>query len=100
VLPPALWGDPSVVKERLGSAVKELVFDRGRMAVPALSPQHFRDHFERTAGPVRKLVEMLSTSDPAKLAAFRAEYETLLADYYEDNVVRQDYLLTRAVKVA
>ena len=96
---PTLWGDPAVVKERLGNAIKDLVFDRARMTVPALSPQHYREHFERTAGPVRKLVEMLSGSDPAKLAAFRGEYEALMADYYEDNIVRQDFLLTRAVKV-
>lgn len=98
VAPPPLWGDPTVVKERLGSAVKDLVFDRGRMTVPALSPQHYRAHFERTAGPVRKLVEMLSGTDPARLEVFRAEYEALLAEYFEDNIVRQDYLMTRATK--
>ncbi len=99
VSPPPLWGDPNFVKERLGSAVKDIVFDRGRMNVPALSPQHYRANFERTAGPVRKLVEMLSGTDPARLEQFRADYEALLPDYYEDNIVRQDYLMTRATKV-
>jgi hypothetical protein len=32
------------------------------------------------------------------LAAFRAEYEALIAEYFEENTVRQDYLLTRATK--
>ncbi|MGD9723482.1 MAG: class I SAM-dependent methyltransferase [Pirellulales bacterium] len=97
--PPPLWGDPRIVAERLADAVKEIVFDRGTMRVPTLSPQHFRTTFERTAGPVIKVVEALSGSDPAKLAAFRKEYEALVAEYCEDNTVRQDYLLTRAVKV-
>lgn len=98
VMPPPLWGDPNMVRERLGSAVKEIHFDRQRMSAPALSPQHFRNMIERTAGPIVRLVETLSASDPAKLAAFRREYEALVAEYHEDNLVRQDYLLTRAIK--
>ncbi len=54
--------------------------------------------FERTAGPVIKLVESLRTADPAKLASFRTECEALAAEYFEDNVLRQGYLLTRAIK--
>ena len=98
VSPPPLWGDPNVVVERLGSAVKGLTFDRARMLVPTLSVQHYRIHLEQTAGPVIKLVANLSEKDPAKLAAFRKEYEALASDYFEDNVIHQDYLLTRAQK--
>jgi SAM-dependent methyltransferase len=97
--PPPLWGDPKIVAERLGAAVKDVVFDRKTMWVPALSPQHFRTNFEKTAGPVIKVVESLAASDPQKLVAFRGEYEALIAEYYAENTVRQDYLLTRAVKV-
>ena len=39
VAPPPVWGDPNVVRERLGSRVRDIVFDRARMSVPALSPQ-------------------------------------------------------------
>ena len=99
VSPPTQWGDLRIVTERLGSAVKDLVFNRGSMLVPALSPQHFREAIERTAGPVIKMVESLSASDPAKLAAFRREYEILAAEYLEENIIRQDYLLTRATKI-
>jgi SAM-dependent methyltransferase len=99
VPPPAKWGDPGIMAQRLGRAVRDVVFDRGRVHTPALSPQHFRMNIERTAGPVIKVVESLSASDPAKLAAFRNEYEALVAEYHEDNLVRQDYLLTRALKV-
>jgi SAM-dependent methyltransferase len=98
VAPPSQWGDPGIVTQRLGNAVQHVVFDRGTMRVPALSPQHFRRNIERTVGPIVKLVETLSASDPARLAAFRSEYDAVLADYYDDNTVRQDYLLTRAVK--
>jgi SAM-dependent methyltransferase len=98
IAPPMLWGDPNVVRERLGSTVKQLTFDRATMQVPALSVQHFRKTIEQTAGPVTKLVEFLSASDPGKLNAFRSEYDALIAEYFEDNMVRQDYLLTRAIK--
>jgi SAM-dependent methyltransferase len=97
--PPGLWGDPNVVRERLGSAVKDLVFDRGTMSVPTLSPAHHRETTERTAGPIVRIVEMLGASDPARLAELRREYEAIVSEYLSDNVVRQDYLLTRAIKI-
>lgn len=96
--PPTEWGDPTIVRERLGGAVKDLAFDRRVLHAPALSPQHHRDMTERTAGPVLKLVEALSGADPGKLAAFRQEYEKIAADYFEGNVVRQGYMMTRATK--
>jgi SAM-dependent methyltransferase len=98
VSPSPQWGDVAIVRERLGSAVKDILFDRACMLFPALSVQNYRDHIERTASPMLKLVESLGTSDPARLAQFRREYETLIAPYFEDNIVRQDYLITRAVK--
>jgi len=100
VSPPPQWGDVAVVRERLGAAVKDIVFDRGCMLVPALTLANYRDHIEHTAGPMLKLVEMLGASDPARLAQFRREYEALAAPYYADNIVRQDYLMTRAVKLS
>jgi len=98
VAPPPLWGEPRVVQERLGAAVRHLRFDRRTMIVPALSVQHQRESFERTAGPVVKLVEMLS-AEPATLAAYRRECEDLLAEYLDGNTIRQGYLMTRAIKV-
>jgi SAM-dependent methyltransferase len=99
VSPPPLWGDPSFVRERLGAAVRDIGFDRATILVPTLSPQHHRMNMERTAGPVLKLVESLTRSDPPRLAAFRREYDALAAEYFEHNVVRQDYLMTRAAKI-
>jgi SAM-dependent methyltransferase len=99
VAPPTQWGDPAIVTGRLDTAVKDVVFDRGTMLVPALSPQHLRTRAEKTLGPLIKLVETLSATDPTKLAALRREYENLVAEYYHDNTIRQDYLLTRAIKI-
>jgi len=98
ISPPPQWGDPNSVRERLGNAVSDIVFDRDRMLFPALSLQHYRALIERTAGPMLKLVETLSGSDPARLAQFRREYDAMIQPYFEDNIVRQDYLLTRATK--
>lgn len=99
VAPPPLWGDPNIVRERLGEAVKDIVFDRGCMLVPALSVAHHNAHIERTAGPILKLVEMLGSTDPARLEEFRRESDAMVAEYFEDNVIRQDYLMTRATKI-
>lgn len=99
VAPPPLWGDPNVIRERLGQAVRDLTFDRGLMSAPALSLQHYRVSMEQAGGPVRKLVESLTVEDPVKLAACRRELEAIAAEYFDDNIVRQDYLMTRATKV-
>jgi SAM-dependent methyltransferase len=95
---PPLWGDPSIIRERLGTAVTDITFDRGRMLVPALSAKHHCTTMERVAGPLLRAVELLA-SDPARLAEFRREAEALVAEYFEDNLVHQDYLMTRAIKL-
>jgi hypothetical protein len=99
VSPPPQWGDPNIVRQRLGAAVKDIVFDRATMLIAALSAQHNRSVMERAAGPMVKLVQSLTASDPAKLAAFRSEYDAIFNEYFEENVLRQDYLITRATKV-
>ena len=99
ISPPVQWGDPNVVRERLGSAVKDLMFHRERMHLPTLSVQHYSLFMERNFRQVTNLLQALDASDPAKAAAFRREMEELIVPYFEDNVVRQDYLITRAVKV-
>lgn len=95
--PPPQWGDPTIVRQRLGEAVTDIMFDRSVMLFPALSPQHYRKGIEETLGPVVKLVAALK-EEPAKLAAFRAELDGFVARYFENNVVRQHYLMTRATK--
>jgi SAM-dependent methyltransferase len=99
VVPPPLWGDPNVIRERLGAAVRDIVFDRDRMFIPFLSSAHCRGFFERTLRPLGKLVEALAASDPARLADLRRDIEALMSEYSRDNLLRQDYLITRATRV-
>jgi SAM-dependent methyltransferase len=97
VSPPPLWGDPGIVRQRFGDAVRDVFFDRARMESPALSLAHFRGLFEQNSGPVRKFIET-NANEPEKIAAFRREFEAIAADYFDDNAIRQDFLMTRAIK--
>jgi len=93
--PPPQWGNPNVVAERLADKFAAPFFARGVMKFPALSLAHFREFMERSIGPMQKLIEA-SAHQPETLSRLRAEFEALASPYYFDNVVRQEYLLTRA----
>jgi SAM-dependent methyltransferase len=97
VAAPAQWGDPGFVRERLGEAVSELHFERELMMFPALSPQHHAQLMERTVGPIAKAVVSLAT-EPERLGELRSELLALSSAYFEDNGVRQQFLMTRARK--
>ncbi len=94
--PPA-WGDPNVVRQRLGDAVTDIEFNQDEMRIPALSPKHYCANMERTAAPLMKVVESLR-NEPQRLAAFRAQVEALAERYFARNRVHQSFLMTRAVK--
>lgn len=98
VSPPAQWGDPSIVRERLGAGVRDITFTRRTMFFPTLSPRHYRVQMAENFGPAKKLFEQLDAADPAKAAALRDEVDLLVQEYFDDNLVRQDFLLTRAFK--
>jgi len=95
---PREWGNPGTIRERLGAPVKSIVFDHAIMKTPGLSPAHIRLLTERSLGPVIDVVKSLA-NDPSKLLQFRRELEENIHLYFEDNFLRQDFLLTRAVKV-
>jgi SAM-dependent methyltransferase len=99
VSPPAQWGDPNIVRERLGAAVRDLTFTRQTIFFPTLSPQHYRLQMAENFGPAKKLFENLDANDRAKAGTLRKEIEELAQLYFEDNRMRQDFLLTRASKV-
>lgn len=99
VASPTLWGEPKVVRERLGDAVRELTFDRDVIFVPVLSPQHALHFSEQGPGPLAQVRERLEKEAPQQLDTLRREVETLLSTYFEDNRIRQDFLMTRAIKV-
>ena len=75
-----------------------MTFDRSTQVTPALSPQHYRHLLEQTGGPMVRLMKSLK-DDPARLAQFRREYDELVGQYFDGNLVRQDFLMTRATKV-
>jgi hypothetical protein len=91
------WGKPDVVRERLGDAVTDLRFDRDVAIVPSLSPQHTRLIQEETLGLLRNILTA-NRDQPAKLAEVRAAYEALIAENFEDNHLRQSFLMTREPK--
>ena len=97
LLPTPDWGNPDVVRARLGEAVEGLEFERDLILAPCLSPTHYRTMIEGTAAPLLKLVASLA-DDPARLRSFRDELEALITRYTRDNLVRQHFLLSRARK--
>jgi SAM-dependent methyltransferase len=97
VASPVQWGDVGVVRQRLGDSVKRLHVERGIMGIPALSPRHVRLMQEAKTGPFIRMVQALQ-QDPARLESWRNEMEEMLGEYLHDNVVRHEYLLTRAIK--
>jgi len=97
VASPVQWGDVAVIRQRLGQGVKSVHYERGLMRIPALCPQHLRQFQEAKAGPFIRTVQSLQ-HDPARLAAWRNETDELIGEYLHDNVVRHEYLFTRAIK--
>ncbi|MEO8343574.1 MAG: methyltransferase domain-containing protein [Gallionella sp.] len=98
VASPVQWGEVAIVRQRLGDSVKHQHFERGIMGIPALSPQSVRLLQEAKAGPFIRTVQALQ-QDPARLASWRKEVDELVSEYLRDNVVRHEYLLTRAIKI-
>lgn len=95
--PPPQWGNPDVIRERLGNAVADITFDRDLLLTPGLSPEHLVRGFERTAGPLVKLVQSFQ-NDPARLKEFRSAFRQIIVPYYRDNQLHQSFLMTRATK--
>jgi ubiquinone/menaquinone biosynthesis C-methylase UbiE len=95
---PTLWGDVNQVRERLGDRVKDLFFERGFMTIPALSPQHLMAWQTSKIGPMIRTVDALR-KESSKLQSYLKESAELIASYLVDNVVRHEYLLTRATKL-
>ena len=48
---PVSWGDPQIIEQRFGEAVRDITFDRARMYFPCLSPAHMRVFMESNVGP-------------------------------------------------
>jgi SAM-dependent methyltransferase len=95
--PPVQWGDPNIVRARLGDAVKDLRFDRGVAVAPTLSPLHTLAFLETTFGPLTKLLAAMQ-AQPERVASIRAEVLGLVTQVFAGNAMRQQFLMTRASK--
>jgi len=95
VSPPPHWGNPVIITERLGACFDAPFFERGTMAFPLSASRTTACSWSAQWARCRKLVESLAR-EPRKLSTVRAEFDALVAPYYFDNLVHQDYLLTRA----
>lgn len=97
VMPPSQWGDEKFVRDQLGNAVEDLVLDQGVMLFPTLSLNHYRKTVETTLGPVLKFIQA-AKNNPTLINQFRSELDTLVSEYYVDNHIHQQFLMTRARK--
>lgn len=95
--PPVQWGDPNIVRARLGNFVSEIRFDRGIAVAPTLSPLHTLAFLEATFGPLTKLLAAMQ-SQPERVAGVRAEVLGIVSQVFAGNAMRQQFLMTRAVK--
>ncbi|MCA1811071.1 MAG: methyltransferase domain-containing protein [Halobacteriales archaeon] len=96
VPPVAQWGETATIRSRLGAGVRDLRFERGSFAIPALGPRHLVAWQEANLGPAKALAAALDSNPQA--GAVRAEYAALLEPFFDGNEARHDYLMTRAVK--
>ena len=95
--PPVQWGDPNVVLARLGDSVGDLRFERGVAVAPTLSPLHTLSFLESTFGPLTRVLAA-TQSHPERAATVRAEVLDLVTQVFTGNAMRQQFLMTRAIK--
>ena len=93
---PMQWGMPDVVQKRLGSAVKDIHFERGFVSIPLLSPNHYWRMMSTKSGPVMQAIQTLK--DTQKVESLKKDGLQAIAPYTHDNLLRLDYLITMALK--
>ncbi len=93
--PPFLWGDPDVVRERLGDEVDELAFETGTVLIPVLSPAHYWEAAITQSGLF--IVALENVADDER-PALREEMIETVENYVDDrrNAVPMEYQLTKA----
>ena len=93
--PPAAWGDPNVVRERLGDGVDDVEFETGTVSYRVASPAHYWAGATEESG---MFIVALSAVDEADLPALRRDVVEAVDRYFDDrvNAVRMEYLVTTA----
>ena len=94
---PVLWGNIDEVTKRLSPFVQNLIFDRDRIMLQGLSVNHLRHIFETSTGPLKKMMTLLS-NEPQKLNSIRSELDKIISDYFHNNQLKLDFLLTKGYK--
>lgn len=93
--PPFLWGDPDVVRERLGGAIDDLEFETGTVLIPVLSPEHYWEAARTESG---MFIVALDAVDDADRSTLRDEMIETIEQYFDDhqNAVPMEYCLAKA----
>ncbi|UTF52529.1 class I SAM-dependent methyltransferase [Natronosalvus rutilus] len=93
--PPSLWGDPAVVRDRIGSEVDEITFETASVLIPALSPSHYWESATTESG---LFIVALKSVDHADRPALRDETVETIGRYFDGrrNCVPMEYLLAKA----
>ena len=60
VASPVLWGDMTIIQERLENQFEKIEFGRDTMYAPTMSPEHMLKLFEKNAGPLAISLTVLS----------------------------------------
>ena len=95
---PVQWGSVDTIKERLQDTVHDLSFDRHKLEMPGLSVTHIRTNFEKGAGPLKRMIEAFA-EEPERISNLRNEIDRAISEYFEDNLLRMDFLMTKAKKI-
>jgi SAM-dependent methyltransferase len=93
---PMQWGNPEVVKKRLGSDVINIHFERGVIKKPVLSPNHYWETSSTKGGSLVQAIQTIK--DPQKIESLRNDILQAIVPYLHENILRLDYLITVATK--
>ena len=96
---PMQWGIPEIVRERLGSNIQDLHFERGVINIPLLSPNHCWHLYSTRYGPLISAIQALGGQGTAKVKELEHDVVRSITPYIHENLLRLDYLLTLALKV-
>lgn len=93
--PPFEWGDPAIVRERLGDGAADVEFETGTVNTRALSPAHFWEDARTQSG---MFIVALENVDDENLPALRDDSIDAITHFFDDNTntVAMAYRLTTA----
>ena len=62
-----------------------------------ISNNHLRHMFETSTGPLKKMMALLS-NEPQKLNSIRSKLDKIILDYFRNNQLKLNFLLTKGYK--